>query len=343
MGRRPKGPRANGPYRRPGRGDDDSPWVLVVFRPDGQRRDLRFATEEEANAWARDYTLKVVAEKVTVRKALDDYRDYLLNAKGNKPGSVSTTITRLEAFLPGDATPLASLTPRWGRKAYATYATSGVSVDTHRNVLAEARTFFRWAIKRQAWLRIHPLDDVVGEGKRTHGKEQLRADEWRTLVGHAAFKARRGDLGAVAVLCAAWMGLRSGEIVRLQVRDVDDGGRVLWIAEAKTRAGRRRVAIPTPIQSIFATLTKGRAAAEPLFGEEHWRDWPRKNLQRMLRVLKLPVITAHGLRGTLATLGYEAGMVGQGVADHFGHESERTTQRSYARSGARAEAELARG
>lgn len=40
------------------------------------------------------------------------------------------------------------------------------------------------------------------------------------------------------------MGLRASEIVSRRVRDLDDGGRMLWVEDTKTVAGNRTVAVP---------------------------------------------------------------------------------------------------
>ena len=52
------------------------------------------------------------------------------------------------------------------------------SVDTYRNMLAEARMLVKFAIGK-SWLRTSPLEGVEAHGKRRHGKEQLRMDEAR--------------------------------------------------------------------------------------------------------------------------------------------------------------------
>ena len=46
------------------------------------------------------------------------------------------------------------------------------------------------------------------------------------------------------MLVAVYMGLRAGEIVNIGRRDIDDNGRLLWIPDSKTEAGRRILEIP---------------------------------------------------------------------------------------------------
>src|SRR5437867_3264885 len=66
------------------------------------------------------------------------------------------------------------------------------------------------------------------------------------------------DPGAVLSLAYLVLGARDGEIVLRQVRDVDDGGRVLWIPDSKTPAGRRELGVPDRLASHLAALARRR-------------------------------------------------------------------------------------
>ena len=47
-----------------------------------------------------------------------------------------------------------------------------VAVDTHRNTLAECKTFLGWCV-RQTWLRANPLESVEGRGKRSGARSSF--------------------------------------------------------------------------------------------------------------------------------------------------------------------------
>ena len=53
--------------------------------------------------------------------------------------------------------------------------------------------------------------------------------------------ADEGSAGAVVAIMTLMMGMRCTELVCCKFRDLDNGGRELWIEEAKTPAGRRRM------------------------------------------------------------------------------------------------------
>jgi hypothetical protein len=64
--------------------------------------------------------------------------------------------------------------------------------DSHRNILAEAKTFLKWCTGK-GYLRGNPLEGVQGTGKRRHGKPQLRIDEARKWQAKAEMLADEGD------------------------------------------------------------------------------------------------------------------------------------------------------
>jgi hypothetical protein len=80
------------------------------------------------------------------------------------------------------------------------------SVDSHRNVLAEAKSFLRWCSAKRRWIGRNPLEEIEGIGKRKHGKAQLRVDEARKWLVKAVDKADSGEAGAVAALTSLVMG-----------------------------------------------------------------------------------------------------------------------------------------
>jgi integrase len=122
--------------------------------------------------------------------------------------------------------------------------------------------------------------------------------------------------------------MRASEITNLQRRDLDDGGRILWVQEGKTEAARRRFVVPDVIRPLLLKTAKRLRPEDFLFGQ-HYRDWPRENVQRLCKLAGVPEVTAHGLRGTHATLAEGAGATGVLVAQALGHEHVSTTHKHY--------------
>lgn len=75
----------------------------------------------------------------------------------------------------------------------------------------------------------------------------------------------------MAALLALVMGMRANEIVSRVVRDLDDDGKLLWIPDSKTEAGRRTLQVPELLQPFLKELAEGKSPEAKLFGH-HWRD-----------------------------------------------------------------------
>src|SRR4051812_10509341 len=105
MARRGKGERVLGPY------PIGRQWRIIVVGAGGERDSRFYPTEEEARKviGAVRRELARNGEKM-VQEGIDDYEKYLLEDKGNKPGSVEDTIYRLGAFFPDGEMMLGDLT-----------------------------------------------------------------------------------------------------------------------------------------------------------------------------------------------------------------------------------------
>jgi integrase len=66
----------------------------------------------------------------------------------------------------------------------------------------------------------------------------------------------------------------------------------------------------------------------------HLRDWVIDHVHRICDAAKVPPVTAHAMRGLLATLTAERGLAGHLIAATLGHENKRTTTHAYAAPGA---------
>lgn len=312
------------------------------------------AAERTAQQCAAELTQ---GEELTVSGALQRYLDFQA-AKGNRENSLNNNRTALLRFFgPVLDRPLTVVTPNRAESLYEALREQPgpkgkpLGVDSHRNYLAQARTFLTWA-QGQRLVRSNPLGAVMGIGRRSKGKKQLRIDEARRLFAYCIALAPDDD-GALAALMALLMAMRASEIVTRTVRDVDDGGRKIWVDhheqsgfQTKTEAGRRLLDVPEELRQLLLDRTKGRRPDQLLFptdkGGRHWRDWPSEQVRRLCDQAGVPVVCAHALRGQHATLAIQAGASPQIVAAALGHESSATTLGAYAAPGTAQRAKQAR-
>jgi integrase len=204
------------------------------------------------------------------------------------------------------------------------------SVNTQVSVLGEARTFTKWLASKE-WAKAGLLDGVEVLGRRKRGKAQfVGLDEARRFGAKALELAKAGDVGATAALTALVLGVRASEITDRTVRELDDGGRYLVITSAKTEAGIRRLRVPEMLQPLLVGLAAGKKPTDRIFGDGVGRHWVLRSVRRVCREAGVSVISAHGLRGSHATLAVDAGMSGPLVAKALGHEDFRITAAHYA-------------
>lgn len=312
----------------------DGKWrVRVVDTKVGRKKNYLFPTKAEAEAAMpriqRQYRRPVGLE---MPKALAAYRVHLAT-RGNRPGrpnlprTVESTMQRLESVFTTEIV-TGDLTPAIVQSLWDAFKV-GKAVDTLLNTRAVSKTFFRWMSVR-GWLK-HPgaMDGIEVLGRRKKGKPQLTEDEAKQLLGCAVRLGGAGDAGAIATAVALLLGMRTSEIVERIVRDLDAGGTKLRITSAKTVAGIRTMKIPSVLQPLLKTLAAGKLPTDRLFGDVN-RHWVLRSVTRLCKEAGVPVVPAHGLRGTHARLAVEAGISGDVVARSLGHENFGVTTDHYA-------------
>lgn len=322
--------RVHGPY------EHRNKWRVVGVKADGSRIREVFADFGEAKRWADE--ARAALGQRTLGLVVDEYLRSMTE-RGRREGTVDTARYRLVAFLrlaSADVL-MERLTPAAARALYAARALE-VRPDTHHGELALASTWAAWCVKR-GYLPTDPFEGIERVGQRSTGKDQLRLDEARRFLASALGEgSRAGDACALAALTGA----RASEVTDRVVRDVDDGGRMLWVTEAKTAAGVRQLMIPSVLQPRVVALTKGRLPTERLWGDVT-RHWLAHHVRRLCDVAKVPVVSPHGLRGLYATVRVAVlGDDAERVAAAMGHENAGITRRAYVAPGAEQERDQVR-
>ena len=327
MAQRKKGERIRGPYayRRGGR---FVAWRVQILDGNGRTRNKFFKKAERKKAVAFANILRSKLDRMdTLSGAVVGYEKYMIE-KGNKRRSIDTTLIRIGSFFSDDHLPLATLSIRKIESKYRKRV-EATSVDTHKNELAEVKTFLRWCYKKGLVSKSlnDRLNEVEGIGKRKKGKKQLRVDEGLAWEAKALELANT-EAGAVAALCCYYLGLRASEVISLKVRDVDGGGSILWIDESKTEAGVGAANVPIPLSRLLMNLADGKERDEKIFGH-HWRDWPCRWVKKICHLAGVPEVTAHGLRGTRASISLINGMPEAAVSQLLRHTGAKVTREHY--------------
>lgn len=287
--------RINGPYKH------GNKFRIVVTRADGEQTTQSFKTEAEAQRVAHEARTQAQGRSLMI--AVDAYE-----VEMRERGLAGCTIERhryhLDRLLQTKThghRPLTWLTPKRARQLYDE-SRAGAAPDTHRNGLKVGRSFGRFAVDR-GWLPADPFAKVVGVGKRRRGKPQLHIDEGNRLIA-ACYAERSRE--SIAVATGLLLGYGASEVTQRQVRDLDNGGRVLHVTKGKNGFRVRSVEVPDELRPFLLELAKGRPGSAYLFGtgdiDRPSRYWIYWHCKRLCAVAKVPPVSPHGLRGTHATI-----------------------------------------
>jgi integrase len=217
-----------------------------------------------------------------------------------------------------------------------------ISVAYHRAALINARSHVQVLhFDEMKWIHDEPARRQV-EGRWQAQERQAQADRERAapVVRVRDGSASRGNDAALALMIELAMALRSGDICRRLVRDVDLDGTQLIIEDGKTEASNEPRIIPTKLQPLVRALVAGRGSPlEPLFKTTRTETGTMtiigsgKRMERFCRLAKVPHFPPHALKGISGTVIAKRGAAGNLVMDHLSHEDERTTRRHYVDGG----------
>jgi integrase len=263
------------------------------------------------------------------------------------------TIRRLRLFFPDLTMLIGRVTPERGKKWYDAFrerkrgrvkkdgtprkaADKAISVSYHRATLINVRSMFTFCIEEQKWLRENPLAKVKGIGKRKSGKRKPTGNELRQWYAHTWARVEAGDRTALGLMMAFAMSLRSADLTRRKVRDVDMDGTQLLIEDGKSEKSNEPRLVPDRLQPYVRRLVAGRDPMEPLFFRRckgkllHLtRRWLEQGMERTCAAAGVPYFCPHALKGASGTVLAKRGAAANVIMDHLSHEEDATTFRHY--------------
>lgn len=332
-----------GPYQHGAR------WRLKATYQGGGHKWLAYPSEADARKAKRALELTIEREAGTeVSTAIELYQEHLrtkpIKRRKNqlmKPGSIATKIVRIRAFFVDELEEkLSYMSEAKGKAMLAALAARKsrqgknrtMSYDTVKGTVSAVQDFMAWGHQEGHGARKDVFSKLEAEGEAAPLKDPLRVDEARRWMAHAKALAEAGDEQAVAALAAFDMGLRSSEITSRKVRDLDNGGTQLFVANAKTKNSDGLVDIGPDVQPYLRRLAEGRAPEEFLFPSvaalQDPKGWLLRATTRIASEAGVPRTTPHGLRRTAATLVARArGM--QAASLLAGHADTGVTTRHY--------------
>ncbi len=287
-------------------------------------------------------TNQQVAHGVTLSESLLSFERHLLLEKNRSEHTVRAYVTDLRGLdrhlaqlgttAIGDVL-LADL-----RSWLAVQDRSGAARTTIARRAASARSFFRWA-RRTGLIEIDPALRLVSPTRDKHLPTVLRqreADDLLSLAGIAADDSdpvRVRDHAMLELLYAS--GIRVGELVGLDIDDIDVGARLVRVIGK----GDRERSVPFGVPAADAVrrwlavrsgVSKPGSGTALFLGRRGGRVDQRTVRTSLSALLShapdTPTVGPHGLRHSAATHLLEGGADLRMVQELLGHASLSTTQ-----------------
>ena len=322
-----------GPYPpQPGR----KGWRIQVYCPDTKaKKSVSFPSREEAEAMIPQFRDEIARSvPISCHEAIRQYVAYKDTYVA--PVSSETTLVRLCSFLPD-----ISLSQFTEAKAQSIYLKDTqrigkfgpVKPATHQARLRTAKEFFKWLVKK-GLVKANVFAAVEPIGRANAGKLQPTETDAQKLDAVLLEAAGGGDEGAVALLVQLYLGLRSSEVLKLQVSAVEREGRKVTIVRGKTRNARRSLDLYPEVAKLLWPLCKGQPGDCRVFAR-HLSKCPAPNylykrLHHFCRVANIRDYCPHSLRGLHSSLALVSGATSHQVAASLGHSSFATTAKHYA-------------
>lgn len=271
---------------------------------------------------------------------LQHYDAYLRDLRGLSPGSRRSSLSVVRRLLRqkfGDGVvDIARLHPDDVRQFLADQLATRRTPSNASRLAAGLRSYLRY--RSMCGDVVSPLAAVISTP--AHWKlavlpRALTVEEVEQLLSSFRFAPRWPKRGYAMVRCALDLGLRSGEIARLKIDDID------WQAGTVTLRGTksfRQDILPLPVetgQALADYLQHERppSASSVIFvspqvprGEPSTADAVEKIITRAYRRSGIPHSGSHALRHTFASRLVEHGSSLKEVADLLRHRSLTTTQ-----------------
>ncbi len=231
----------------------------------------------------------------------------------------------------------ALVTPRLLDEWLGRVARSGIAPSSVSRRMYEVRAFFRFLVKR-AYLEGNPVESVRGPRLDRRLPRYLSVDEvvalMRAVSGSDPFSLR--DRAILELLYGS--GIRLGELVALNVGDLDLERREVWVRVGKGGEERialfgraAEVALRSYLQSGRPALVSAKHETSALFLNRYGRRLSRVSVTNIVRDAAKragirKTVTPHMLRHSFATHVMEGGADIRVVQELLGHKSPQTTQ-----------------
>lgn len=340
--------RANGYYQ-----------VSVIVKEDGKQKRKYFygKTQQEARrkmlAWQEKQTAGRTFQEVADAWQEKHWNEIAAGAQVCYRPALARAIDELGDRPVREITPL-ELQRTMERMAAQKYAHHSVAI-----YLSVLNQIFEYAVLQGDRLDNPAATLKVPKGLSTRTRECPEDEALEIIRQHVD-----DDFGLFAYMLL-YTGLRRGELLALQWRDIDFKGKCIHVTKSvtyaetgnqpvikgtKTEAGNREVVLLDRLaEKLFPLQQKGTAyifgGERPLTQSVYRSNWRRyclnvglwqwketihtENRRNVTKLVKEPSVTPHQLRHAFATMCYEAGIAPKDAQQLLGHSKVEVTMDTY--------------
>lgn len=313
-----------------------SRWRLQIYCPlTKTKRSVTLPTREEAESLIPQFEAEIArSAPLLCHAAIQQFVAYKKTYVS--PQSAKFIGDRLLEFLPD--VPLSQITEAKAERIYLDETQrvgkfGTIKAATHQSRLRTTKEFFKWLVKK-GLAHANPFAAVEPIGRANTGKVQPTETDAQKLDAILFEAARAGEEGALALLVQLYLGLRSSEVLKLEVAAVEREGRKVSIVRGKTRNARRALDLFPDVATLLWPLCKDRPGTDRVFARHLDRcpapNYLYKRLHNYCQRAGIREYCPHSLRGLHSSLALVAGATSHQVAASLGHASFATTAKHYA-------------
>lgn len=223
---------------------------------------------------------------------------------------------------------------------YREWLLGSFKVSSARLYMTVVKKFFRWLASRSIYPNVAADVKLPALESDEHARDALTLEEARSAIDSFTGKTEKQlrDKAIVSLMTVA--GLRSVEVVRLDVGDIEKR-RGLWFirVHGKARSGKTdSVQISTELKSLideYLSVRRNSKSRALFVATANRNSGARLQTQTISRLAKKAIIgigiessrvTCHSMRHTAATLMLQAGVGLRNVQKILRHKSASTTE-----------------
>ncbi len=318
-------------------------WVAEIVLPDGRKKRKRSKRQQIVKDWLLEQRnavrngILIVDDQITVEQFFNRFLSDVVD-RTLKPKSIdSYRYLTSKHILPSLGNlKLKDVRPSHLQTLYSTKLDEGLSKRTVQYIHAVLRRAFNQAVKWELLVK-NPTSSVTPPAPIKKAPETLSVDQIKVFL-----KAVEGHRFYPIYLIAIGCGLREGEILGLEARDIDiEKGIIsvrqtvvyirgkLSLGEPKTAKAQRSVAMPSfvaeglkalPVEGLIFKTSNGTPIS-PRNLLHHFHD--------SLAKAGLPRVKFHSLRHSYASIQLLSGTNPKIVQEALGHSSIQLTLDTY--------------